>query len=496
MQRAFCSRKFLSLPVITGLLVSLFPGLGGPRASQASSVSGGNPPTGQSAARPAPVTQPRAFVNYRGAGKVGCREATETEVQTMKRRTGESLHYIAATRSSNNPAVSAESAGLQIVLRATSQLENYPAAKAAFLNAAAHWQSLINTPITVVVDVDFGPTWFGETYDKDVLGQTDSQTLGDSSIYQDVRGSLIGLGLNDDRAAVYNQLPQSAVPTDIGSTAYVLAPSALWRALGFLDAVADPSGEKSDLGDPPAVGFNSAFDYDFDPSDGVDTNKIDFDSVATHELGHVLGFDSNTGYTELDRSSPVGVTVWDIFRFRPGTTLGAFATGQRILSSGGNQDFFDGSREVALSTGRPDGSGGDREQASHWKDDFYTGQYIGIMDPTLADGERDEITDNDIAALKSFGYTVNASGVVPDAPTITGIAYGGKKMTIKGTGFGAQVAVLINGQAINPPDGINLISSSKIKIKAARSTLNLQSGLNEVQIINNGVSSNAFAFSL
>jgi len=56
--------------------------------------------------------------------------------------------------------------------------------------------------------------------------------------------------------------------------------------------------------------------------------------------------------------------------------------------------------------------------------------------------------------------------------------------------------VLINGLAISPPNGINLVSSGKIKIKASRSTLNLQSDSNEVQIISNGVSSNAFTLSL
>jgi hypothetical protein len=286
------------------------------------------------------------------------------------------------------------------------------------------------------------------------------------------------------------------VPTDIGSTSFVFAPSALWRALGFLNAVADPTGEQSDLGDPPAVGFNSAFNYDFDPSNGIVANQIDFDSVATHELGHVLGFDSNTGYKELDRSTPVAVTVWDLFRFRPGTTLSSFATAPRILSSGGSQDYFAGDQDLALSTGRPDGTGGDREQSSHWKDDFYTGQYIGIMDPTLADGERDEITANDIAALRSFGYTIGTSSVAPDAPAITGVAYAGKKLTIKGTGFSAQTAVLINGVAITPPNGINVVSSNKLKIKASLDALNLQSGANQVQVVNSGASSNPFTLSL
>ena len=45
----------------------------------------------------------------------------------------------------------------------------------------------------------------------------------------------------------------------------------------------------------------------------------------------------------------------------------------------------------------------------HWKDDRLTGQCVGIMDPTLADGQRDVITENDLAALRSLGYTVGQS---------------------------------------------------------------------------------------
>src|SRR5262249_33897066 len=174
--------------------------------------------------------------------------------------------------------------------------------------------------------------------------------------------------------------------------------------------------------------------------DGIDANKIDFDAVAVHEIGHVLGFDSNTGTRELDSSAPVAVSIWDLFRFRPGVTLDTFTTAQRILSSGGSQDYFAGAGELALSTGRPDGTGGDREQASHWKDDRFTGQHIGIMDPTLADGERAVITDNDLAALRSFGYTIGTNQPSSDAPTITSISFNGaKKMKISGTGFSGQV---------------------------------------------------------
>ena len=494
MQRAFRSVKQSSLFLSLISVISLLTSLAAVPASNAGIAKPLSPVVRQSRTTPLPVSESRAFVNYRAEGKVGCREASQEETKALKRRSGQSMHVISPIRSR---ILSAESTGLQIVLRGTSQLESFPTAKAAFLNAAATWESLINSPITIIIDVDFGPTWFGERYDSNVLGQTASQDLGDNSIYGEVRDALVGVAINDERVGLYNQLPQSSVPTDIGFTSYVLAPSALWRALGFLNPVADPSTEQADLGDPPATGFNSAFSYDFDPSNGIDSDKIDFDSVAVHEIGHVLGFVSNTGYRELARSSPVAVTVWDIFRFRPGTTLDTFATAQRILSSGGSQDFFDGSREVALSTGRPDGTGGDREQASHWKDDRLTGQYVGIMDPTLADGSRDVITENDLAALKSFGYTINSSQTTPDAPDLTKASFNGKKLKLTGNGFSGQVEVEINGQAVATATEMKISSNGKkLQIKASQSELNLQSGTNRVVVISNGIRSNAFAFNL
>ena len=491
MQRAFRSMRKSSLSLLMISLVSLLPNLASAFAA------GTSAPARQSRTQPLPIAESHAFINYRTDGKIGCREATEEEASALKRRGGQSLHVISPSRSASTQSLSAESAGLHIVLRATNQLENFPTAKAAFLNAAATWESLISTPITVIIDVDFGPTWFGEAYDDNVLGQTDSQALGDSSIYSEVRDSLVGLAATDDQIGLFGRLPQSAIPTDIGTTTYVLAPSAQWRALGFINPVADPDSEQNDLGDPPAVGFNSAFDYDFDPSNGVDSNRIDFDSVAAHELGHVLGFMSNAGYRELARNSPVAVTIWDIFRFRPGVTLDGFATAQRILSSGGSQEFFDGSREVALSTGRPDGTGGDREQSSHWKDDRLTGNYVGIMDPTLADGQRDTITENDLAALRSFGYTVVGDASSSDEPTIKNASYNGRKLKIKGKKFKGELQVEINGLVLAATIELDVNSSGKkLEIKASQSVLNLLSGTNQVRVISNGVASNTFTFTL
>jgi hypothetical protein len=89
---------------------------------------------------------------------------------------------------------------------------------------------------------------------------------------------------------------------------------------------------------------------------------------------------------------------------------------QEILSSGGEQVYFTGTNTLAMSTGRGDGTGGDEQQASHWKDDAFSGFRIGIMDPTLSKGFRSELTDADVQAFGMMGYNMVAPGGGPSAP--------------------------------------------------------------------------------
>jgi hypothetical protein len=346
------------------------------------------------------------FILRRDGDQTVCHDATLAEAQSaFQRSPNEPLHVLNSESEIQTQAAD----GLTITLRGTAQLEANPAAKAAFQRAAAIWQSIIKSPITMVIDVDFGTNRFGTPYESGVLGATNSQEVGSSTIYSTVRTRLLASSASTTETSLYTALPTGTLPTDIGNSSYMIAPTSVFRALGILQANADPASEQSDLDDPPAIGFNSAFNYDFDPSDGIDANKVDFEGVALHEIGHALGFSSIVGEKELDTTFPVSFTTWDLFRFRPGVTMNTFGTAQRILSSGGTQVFFNGTQEIQLATGKPDGTGGDGDQASHWKDDASTGVYLGLMDPSARDGQRLSISQNDRDALELLGHALTAA---------------------------------------------------------------------------------------
>src|SRR5262249_10110533 len=120
--------------------------------------------------------------------------------------------------------------GLKIILRASPQLEQFPAAKAAFIRAAQKWESLIQTPITMVIEVDFGPPRSGEPFPSNFIGASDSQELIYENIYPTLRAAMIARSSSAQESALYNSLPQSQVPTDIGATAHIWAPMAVFRA--------------------------------------------------------------------------------------------------------------------------------------------------------------------------------------------------------------------------------------------------------------------------
>ncbi|MGH9840847.1 MAG: NF038122 family metalloprotease [Blastocatellia bacterium] len=338
-------------------------------------------------------------------GQISCRAATEAEAQAMGRDPGQQLRVIGDEAFAPNSPEQARK-GLKIILRGTPQLEQFPEAKAAFLRAARTWESLIQNPITVVIDVDFGPTVFGKPFGGDWLAETRFQRLIHATAYPIIRSALIQSAGSPQEAALYNSLPTAQLPTDLGAATAMIYYIPAMRALGLFPPVADPDADPKNWGLPPGIAFNSAGNYDFDPSDGIKPKRTDFTALATHEIGHVLGFFSSVGIKDLS-DYPLAPEVLDLFRFRPGVTSETFSAAPRILSPGGEQIFFGGGPELPLSTGRIDYTGGDGRQAGHWKDVRFTGRYVGMMDPLSLNGHRYEMTANDREAFELIGYRTN-----------------------------------------------------------------------------------------
>jgi len=314
----------------------------------------------------------------------------------------------------NEPRQMTQPAGLQIILEGTRQLDQFPQAKMGFLRAALLWEQLIASPITITIAVDYGPTRFGKPYPEGQLGSSDSQFVGASDLYADVRQALIETASDEDEAALYERLPVDSVPTDEGDTTAVVAPSPVFRALGFLPPVADPDGEYPALGPEPSIGFNSNYPFDFDPSDGIADGTFDFETTALHEIGHVLGFDSYVGELERFPERPLRVAMLDLLRFRPGISLDSFPFAERVLSSGGDQVLFLLGQELPLSTARRDYQGGDHWYPGHWKEWHALGKYEGIMAPVSYEGDRTPVTLNDLLALDRIGYRLRpAAGGYP-----------------------------------------------------------------------------------
>jgi Calx-beta domain len=376
-------------------------------------------------------------------GMAVCRTASDSELRSILTRSGEKrLIYSGAPRmrapggkivdsplaaeveTDTGQLALAPSAGLHIFLHGTTQLEGNQEAKNAFIVAANRWEARISTPINVVIDVDFGTTFFGTPFSSSgVIGATGTADMG--SPLSNVRARLLANSPTAAEQAVYNALPTDAVPTESSVNGFFRSTSVRLglpnaRALGLVDDIANPAA--LDIGDGDAgIGFNSAFGFDFNPDDGITAGKMDFDSVATHEIGHALGFSSEAGGGFF-----APVSMWDLFRFRESeASVAAFGTTRRIMDDLGTQVYFNGqtntfgTQELKLSTGGPDGNAsfGDGNQSSHWKaDELSGGQYIGIMDPTIARGVRKATTENDFKALDSFGYSLDAAVPHPAPP--------------------------------------------------------------------------------
>ena len=162
----------------------------------------------------------------------------------------------------------------------------------------------------------------------------------------------------------------------------------------------------------------AGWDYDALRSGDLVAGKIDFLSVAMHEIGHVLGFvsgiDDNGWLKVLTESRDKGKEIknddfkfaspLDLFRYSDSSA----ARGELDLSTGGNPFFsIDGGNTNLgnFANGEHTDFGGDGYQASHWQQNSSQ----GIMNPLLPVGERKDISNLDLTAMDAIGWDVNPS---------------------------------------------------------------------------------------
>lgn len=289
---------------------------------------------------------------------------------------------------------------------------------AAFESAASYWESKLTDNVTVYINIRFddlgGGTlatanWaYSQATYSDLRGRlaTDAKSATDASAVSNLQTgpSLSFLATQPDRTTRLDNDGSFNNTTLKFTTANA-------KALGL--------STPTDAGSPDAVirfanGFANGFAYTR-VGGSVPFDKIDFITLAEHEIGHALGFISGVDGIDfcLDNAAQCGTSqgfdsnAWystlDLFRYSAAGTLD--------LTVGGDpKPYFslDGGASAlqAFSTGQFNGDG---SQASH-----FSGSNTVLMGPFVPYGQSYDATTTDLLAMDAIGWDVTA---VPEPQT-------------------------------------------------------------------------------
>lgn len=262
------------------------------------------------------------------------------------------------------------------------------------------YAGLIADDVELTIEILFEP--LGTIHGLPILG-----AAGDSYrslTYPDLRAALIDRMDPDD--VIESSLPDTASLRVI----YGLdAGSRTEDRTSLLTGVALRALLDGQAPTPLPVSLSSTAPWDTDPADGVQPDAYCLRSVVAHEIGHVLGFQSN-----VDILFGATLLPLDIYRFRESDggsdlnpdTLAEFSATPRTVyfDTSGTPglseailDFIDA--EIPMADGNP-------WQGSHLRQ---MDPPIGVMDPDIVEGETyfpDYLGTTDLRPLDSLGWTI------------------------------------------------------------------------------------------
>ncbi len=256
-------------------------------------------------------------------------------------------------------------------------------------------ESTFNDPTTVVVSLSFANLGSG------VLGATGSNYVSDS--WADSRAGLIN-GMDGDDS-IQSFLPTgTTIPVryNASSTSVTNENRVFWTRAAFKSTVGSLGGSDA------SMTYNTQFNWDYDPTNGISGSSFSFVDVVIHEVGHAMGFTSGVDFRNSD------IETIDIYRFQrtdgandynPDTTAEFQTTPRTVdfnnLNDDVNSDII--SNEYRMSDGSP-------SQASHFREQGNCSptSNIGIMDPSFNGActffGRGYYSDADINMFDAIGY--------------------------------------------------------------------------------------------
>jgi hypothetical protein len=214
-----------------------------------------------------------------------------TFVSDISENTDENKDSLLGMKEGEAIAGQAES-GLEFSFNSTNEIPEE--ATAGLEEAAANWSSLISDEAQIDIDIAFETPTDGlanassntveVSYEEYVQALTNDATSNDDAIALAnlPEGNSIDLLTNNTEENQGSDEPYlDNNGSENNSTISLTTANAKALGLDVEDDVADVT-----------ITFDSSVNWDFDRSDGIDPGAVDFVGVATHEIGHGLGFTS------------------------------------------------------------------------------------------------------------------------------------------------------------------------------------------------------------